>query len=732
MDRMEELLETIEEIQASQKKFQLHKFLFNQPNLISISSADRVENNDSQNGFYRFEIQFKRPALEVQSIQLLQINIPQCNPFLANSSCVFWYYRISKANPVPCLNNLFFVRLLPSFYKKENIQNPELYGFNTFAKSYTSLANQLKLSCQNDLCLTNYEKAKQAIATEEPWFIPFCPRDIQLTYNGDKFEMTGTLREPFILPWNVNTLYQPYNTTLKQLGPDQYSKVQGYVARYANRGLNPESTLLPTWSEGTSSFQSGNIVVYQSTTYQCNVSITSSLPPSQLPGYFNVIDAKSVSDIWSLQYGDVIQPWDYTTIYPPNRYIEYDSRLFKSIEEQQGRNPGDFPQFWEEITSYTNWYSYLSTGYADPNVAVAQGKEFLMPWSKYPLYQTNTIVRFQNKNWKAFTQNQGAQPTFIPEFDFNVLYSVGQYVWGLGDDNIFVYMCIAPAQGKLPSNTEYWSPITSLAWSTTKTYNKYEIVSWNGYWYQSLQYGNINQNPSANPTYWTNLGINAWIRVGNEIPDLSGLFASTELFDMLETRDSSISFPFPFGVGGQPFVEKPRRILNTILGFTWNGIFEPELLNLNTIPFDTEPVNGGYALVSNTQYLLFNRLRPIPLYFVIQAPPLLSLATSSTSLTYTAEGYANLVYSNVLSIYTNIIGSSSLDTQRNTDLIGIASMNVGPLGVSSWSNYIDNPLLKIRGDIYGLTIEFRDEFGEPYYLTNNAVATLSFKATYEK
>ena len=59
-------------------------------------------------------------------------------------------------------------------------------------------------------------------------------------------------------------------------------------------------------------------------------------------------------------------------------------------------------------------------------------------------------------------------------------------------------------------------------------------------------------------------------------------------------------------------------------------------------------------------------------------------------------------------------------------------MNCGNLGVAFWSNYVDNPLLQVNDDIYSIRIEFRDEFGEPYMLSNNAVATLSFKIKYKK
>jgi hypothetical protein len=59
-------------------------------------------------------------------------------------------------------------------------------------------------------------------------------------------------------------------------------------------------------------------------------------------------------------------------------------------------------------------------------------------------------------------------------------------------------------------------------------------------------------------------------------------------------------------------------------------------------------------------------------------------------------------------------------------------MNCGNLGISFYAPYLDNPLTKVQNDIYSIFVEFRDEFGDPYYFTNNAVVTITFKMTYKK
>jgi hypothetical protein len=99
--------------------------------------------------------------------------------------------------------------------------------------------------------------------------------------------------------------------------------------------------------------------------------------------------------------------------------------------------------------------------------------------------------------------------------------------------------------------------------------------------------------------------------------------------------------------------------------------------------------------------------------------------------TFTANGYANLVYTSVVAIYGSIAGARTLDTQRNTSLLGMTSMNADNLGVSFYGNYIDSELIANEEDLYSISIQLYDEFNEPFVLTNNAVVTLTFKMTYK-
>jgi hypothetical protein len=176
-------------------------------------------------------------------------------------------------------------------------------------------------------------------------------------------------------------------------------------------------------------------------------------------------------------------------------------------------------------------------------------------------------------------------------------------------------------------------------------------------------------------------------------------------------------------------------LLNSILGFTWNGqIPDPAVLDV-IVTYDPFKY-GTRALIGNTGVTLYNRVRPIPPYVIPTQYELdglgVSARPSTTSPTYTAEGYANLVYTSVVSIYSTIVCGSTVNTQRNTNLLGIANMNAGNLGVAYYQNVIDDALKLYQNDIYTITMELRDEMDEPYYLTNNAVCSFTMKLTYKE
>ena len=573
-DSLRDVVDEIEAEKALGKVagYEVFRSRINQPNLLAVRSTDAIQNN-SGTGFSEMLFNIPRSILEVETIQLLTANIPQCVPSIPDTALVFWYYRLSEySGNVPNPENLFFVRLLPSYYRQEFVDSPSSYGFNKTFNSYPQLATALALSCSTDLGYYNVGAYDPNLAGFD---FRFLPNEISLPYNADinKFQMVGT---------NAQT----------QLAYKQYSGATTYGE---------------------------DDVVYQGT--NTFISLQSG----------NVGNATSSAVWWKQIYVDIVAPYSATTLYPIGRYVSYTNLLYKSIATNIGQDPTN-ATFWVQIIedASTINYRYLIAGFDDPNVALLQGTAY-RTWNEYALYEIGAIVLYKGLYYEALFQNQNVAPDSM-------------------------------------------------------------ILSWG---------------------------------VSGTPPLVVGLNACSAGCDMVEQRLGILRVPFPEGIPGQPFNPIPKRLLNSILGFSWNGIMTPSFLQ--TI------VQGDYInFIPTTRSDLYNRVRPVPLYVTPVASGLGSSASASSSTqTYTADGYCNLVYSSIVSIYASVVYGSTTDSKRNTSLVAMGSMNCGNLGVSFFAGFVDNPLLIEGNDIYDLSISLQDEYGEPYVLTNNAVASFTFKLTYK-
>jgi hypothetical protein len=733
MDK-EELADLLDEVAQADEKDKIRKHLFNQPNLLTISSVNKIEEAEnytpySQTAFSSFQVNLPRPALDVKGLQLLSTNIPQCNANIPNTACAFWYYRLSRyTGMTPSISNLYYVRLLPSFYKQENIYQPSLYGYNQTFNNYSAVNTQLIKACKNDLAYDNEVFRINGI-TEfgyvEPFIpaIPYLPEDITINYdaNINKFKMTGQNTEVAYIRWSDATLYAVGDIVIVE---NQSGVDQAYKCLVPNINLDPNYINVPAWVSGRyyivnnivvdvgiyyiciendgpsitppagnpakwsvlpvipewvslGEYEAGNIVLYLGTQYYALDDVISDVPPATDTANWSAFTGLA----WKQMNIDIIEEWDADAYYSVGIIVSFDGILYRANAENHNVNPVGAAE-WDDGVNYANWYTYLITGYEDPNVKIAQGELTPLLWNATTLYKLGDTISYNGQ-------------VFISNFA-NV-------------NNL---------------------PVVAPVWSSLTTYQKgaYAYLNATRKAYVSLQNNNLNKNPNTNPAFWTSVGwVDAWDfpSFPANIPRKGGLFGLTQIFDMVEiSANNDLYTNFPYGVGGQPFNPDPKRLLNSILGFTWNGNFNPtDFGNLGQSTIE--------VLTSKKFPQLYNRLRPIPEYVVsLGLGATNDVSTSTISLTFTADSYANLVYSSIINIYANIVGASSVDTQSNASLLAITTMNCGNLGVAFWDNYIDNPLTKVNGDIYAVDINFTDEYGEPYYLSNNAVATLVFKVIY--
>ena len=692
-EQLAEVVKEIEEEQALNRvsAVQVFKGLLNQPQLVSLSSANATATGSSF-GYSGFNVDMPRPILEVETLQLLTANIPLCTQNIPDTACVFWYYRLDLyANTVPNTENLFFVRLLPSYYKPEFFQpTPSVYGQNITFNDYPSVATQLALSCKRDLALDN------AIATAAEWFddaayqSQFVPNDITITYNStqNKFQMTG-----------LNTAAPLF----------AYSSADTYAAG-------------TTYAEGA-------FVTYDSVVYR-----------SLLDGNIGNTPSTSIT-FWAFVTSRLVRDFASYTPYQAGQYA-----VNAGVIYQANTNiwTGSFSTLdgWVTPTQPLGPfnYRYLVTGYADPNVVINQGTG-RRQWNQYSLFESGEIVQYQGVTYQSTKQVKGFLPFPIPNSTTNlysatVSYAVGDYVYFDSKYyvNIKASLGSSPAFGYTNNANwrfiEYTPSVSNVFWKVGDLMTYVGTIGNGVFFYKCIKDNNANQaapintggvfstNPYWIPSYWTPL-------TSSTLLPTIGLSTISRTFDMADTFNGLIQYPFPIAIPPQPFNPAPRRLLNSILGFCWNGLFNAT--NLNTAIGASTGIPNG-----TTTSEALNRIRPVPYYTSYGSGPLLTTGNSTTATVYTADGYANLVYSSIINIYTTIVSGTTLDTQRNTNLISTATLNAGNLGVSFFANFLDTKLRVNNADIYSIGIELRDEMNELYPLTNNGICSFTLGLTYKE
>lgn len=160
----------LEKIEAERQIYEdkVNSYL-NQPSIITLTSGQTnilsFNYNLDETHYNGFTVNLNKPAIGIKSAQLLSANIPQSHAeAFDDSELVFCYYKIkSQTNNLTDIeastifreqisyDNLYYIRLLPSYYKKEYIPDYENYGFNKQFNNYEELSAELAKSCTNDL-----------------------------------------------------------------------------------------------------------------------------------------------------------------------------------------------------------------------------------------------------------------------------------------------------------------------------------------------------------------------------------------------------------------------------------------------------------------------------------------------------------------------------------------------------------------------------------------------------
>ena len=133
----------------------------------------------------------------------------------------------------------------------------------------------------------------------------------------------------------------------------------------------------------------------------------------------------------------------------------------------------------------------------------------------------------------------------------------------------------------------------------------------------------------------------------------------------------------------------------------------------------------GYAMSGSSQGIQVNA-SAAPNY-------LLADVTNSAYANGTAvpaDSFPNLVYSQCVYLYSNIVAGVSLGSGGQHNLLAVVPSNAPPLGVIQYTALTVNMMSKLTDTIYEITVEMRDDANQPFILPDNAQVNLELAFAY--
>jgi hypothetical protein len=158
---------------------------------------------------------------------------------------------------------------------------------------------------------------------------------------------------------------------------------------------------------------------------------------------------------------------------------------------------------------------------------------------------------------------------------------------------------------------------------------------------------------------------------------------------MPSTANIAVTYPQPLVRG---------YTLNLRLGYAMSGTsFGPQLTQVNQIP--------QYADITHVAY--------------------------ANGTAVPVDSYPNLVYSQCVYLYSNIVAGVSLGSGGQHNLLSVVPVNAPQLGVIQYSALTVNMMSKIVDTIYAITVQLRDDANMPFVLPDNAQINIELAFTYQ-
>lgn len=174
----------------------------------------------------------------------------------------------------------------------------------------------------------------------------------------------------------------------------------------------------------------------------------------------------------------------------------------------------------------------------------------------------------------------------------------------------------------------------------------------------------------------------------------------------------------------------------------WNDPFVESWLAANAITMPNynnianttnQPYLANYYLNLRVGYAMSGQAFGTPGNIATAANPLYANLTNTAYPNGTGippDSFPNLVYSQCIYLYSNIVAGVSLGSNKQHNLLAVVPVNAPPLGIVQYTALTVNMLSKIVDTIYEISVEMRDDANQPFTLPDSAQVNIELAFVY--
>ena len=116
--------------------------------------------------------------------------------------------------------------------------------------------------------------------------------------------------------------------------------------------------------------------------------------------------------------------------------------------------------------------------------------------------------------------------------------------------------------------------------------------------------------------------------------------------------------------------------------------------------------------------------------FMYPVPDFVTLPWTTYKNLYWAETYADLVHTQNIFLYCDVMGGSTQDTNLPDNLLAVIPIDKGQLGVQTYQSSMSCPLTKMVKNMYEMTISMKTDTGEDLFIPVSGFVNIEFALTY--